>query len=257
VLLNLYINAGHAMPKGGSLYIQTTNAILQEAEGKAFETKPGNYVKISISDTGTGMDEETLRRIFEPFFTTKSQEGGTGLGLALAYGIIRNHGGVINAYSELGQGATFNIYLPSSKTNVKKEDQTPRKDLLSGNGNILLVDDESTILDPMSKLLKKLGYTVYPTTSGQEALSAYREKQGSIDLVILDMIMPGMSGSQVLTALKDINPDVKVVLSSGYSMKGEVRKVMEMGCCGFIQKPYNFEELSNIVHQALTGREDE
>jgi len=251
VLLNIYINAGHAMPKGGHLHIQTINVILQETDAKAFDAKQGDYVKISISDTGIGMDRETLKRIFEPFFTTKSQEGGTGLGLTSAYGIIRNHGGAINAQSEPGQGSTFNIYLPSSVKKVEKEEQTPEKTVLSGSGGILLVDDESMILDTASELLKMLGYTVYQAASGQEAVSTYRENQDRIELVILDMILPGMSGSQVLKALKDIKPDVKVILSSGYGLQGEVRNVMKMGCQGFIQKPYDFTDLSNIVHHVL------
>jgi two-component system, cell cycle sensor histidine kinase and response regulator CckA len=257
VLLNIFINAGHAMAGGGHLHIQTTNITVQEKDSSALDMKPGDYVKISISDTGTGMDEETLNRIFEPFFTTKSQQGGTGLGLASAYGIIWNHGGVINAYSEPGQGATFNVYLPASKKkNEEKKDQISRKGLLFGSGGILLIDDEPMILDTTSRLLIKLGYTIYSATSGQEALSIYLDKRGDIDLVILDMIMPVMSGSEVLKMLKAINPDVRVILSSGYSMQGEVKKVVESGCRDFIQKPYIFTELSKIVHRVMTGREE-
>jgi two-component system cell cycle sensor histidine kinase/response regulator CckA len=253
MLLNLYINAGHAMPKGGYLYIQTKNVTLPEVEAQALDIKPGAYVKISVSDTGTGMDAETLMRIFEPFFTTKAKQGGTGLGLASAYGIIRNHGGAINAYSRLGAGSTFNIYLPSSIKKVHEEDQKTDSGLRSGSGGILLVDDEPMILGPASEVLKMLGYTVYQTASGQEAVSTYLQKKENIDLVILDMILPGMSGSQTLKMLKDINPAVKVILSSGYSMQGEVRKVMEMGCLGFIQKPYNFTDLSNIVYSTINS----
>jgi len=252
VLLNIYINAGHAMPKGGHLDIQTVNVNLQEAEAKDLNTMPGDYVKISISDTGTGMDAKTLERIFEPFFTTKSQQGGTGLGLASAYGIIRNHEGCINACSRPGQGSTFNIYLPSSVKKVEMEKKTAEnRVVLSGNGGILLVDDESLILDTASDLLKRLGYTVYKAATGQEAVSIYCENQNRIDLVILDMILPGMSGSHVFGILRDINPDVKVILSSGYGLQGEVRNVMEMGCQGFIQKPYSVSDLSNIVHHIL------
>jgi two-component system, cell cycle sensor histidine kinase and response regulator CckA len=252
VLLNIYINAGHAMPRGGHLHIQTSNISLQEPEAEAFEVKPGDYVKISISDTGTGMDKETLKRIFEPFFTTKAQQGGTGLGLASAYGIIRNHGGALNAYSEPGQGSTFNIYLPSSdKKAATEKSGKPDKKLLSGSGSILLVDDETEILATASQLLEMLGYIVYKAASGQDAIAIYREKENRIDLVILDMIMPGISGSQVLMTLREINPDVKVVLSSGYSLQGEAQNVMEMGCLGFIQKPYNFAQLSAMAHKIL------
>jgi signal transduction histidine kinase/CheY-like chemotaxis protein len=252
VLLNIFINAGHAMPGGGHLHIQTSGVVLQGKEAKGFEIKPGNYVKISITDTGTGMDEKPLRRIFEPFFTTKSEEGGSGLGLASAYGIIRNHGGAINAYSEHGRGSTFNIYLPASEKNIAYEKYKPHEEnLYTGTGSILLVDDEPSIVDITGQLLVKLGYTVYRAENAQEAISIYREKKDSIDLVILDMILRGISGTQVLKTLKEINPDIRVILSSGYDLQGEVQKVMEMGCLAFIQKPYNFSDLSNIIDKAL------
>ena len=252
VLVNLYINAGHAMPKGGRLLIQTSNTTLFDIDAEPMEIKPGNYVKISVTDTGIGMDRETLKRIFEPFFTTKSKQGGSGLGLASAYGIIRNHGGAINAYSEPGQGATFNIYLPAStQKSDEAEDPENEKGPSAGSGGVLLIDDESMILETASELLRMLGYVVYRAASGQEAVSIYYEKKSRIDLVILDMIMPGISGQQVLKLLKEINPEVKVILSSGYSMQGEVQKVMESGCAAFLQKPYNFKELSNILQQVM------
>ena len=251
VLLNIFINAGHAMPKGGHLQIRSTNVFLQEADTAVFQLKPGDFAKISISDTGIGMDAETLKRIFEPFFTTRLKEGGSGLGLASAYGIIRNHGGVIKVYSEPGVGSTFNIYLPSSRKKAAAERSSPHERLHPGTGGILLVDDEPMILGSASEMLKLLGYTVYQAASGQEAVAVYAEKKNKIDLVILDMIMPGMSGAQALMALKDINPDVRVILSSGYSMQGEIQKVMETGCQGFIQKPYSFTELSKIVREVL------
>ncbi|MGV8080054.1 MAG: PAS domain S-box protein [Syntrophales bacterium] len=251
VLLNLYINAGHAMPRGGNLHIRTSNVDLRDEDARAFETKPGSYVRISVSDTGVGMDRETLKRIFEPFFTTRAQEGGTGLGLASAYGIIRNHGGLIKAYSEPGRGSTFNIYLPSSEEKAGEEREGSAGGLLAGSGGILLVDDEPMILEPTARMLGGLGYTIYQAASGQDAVSIYMEKRDRIDLVILDMILPGMSGSQVLAMLREIDPGVRVILSSGYGLQGEVQKVMEAGCRGFIQKPYSLRELSIAVHQVL------
>lgn len=251
VLLNLFINAGHAMPKGGQLHIRTDNVSLQEMDMAAFQLKSGNFVRISISDTGIGMDAETLTRIFEPFFTTRLKEGGSGLGLASAYGIIRNHGGAIKVYSEIGAGSTFNIYLPSSQKKAETEESARHERLVSGSGGILLVDDEPMILGSASEMLKLLGYTVYQAASGQEAVAVYAAKRDKINLVLLDMIMPGMSGAEVLRILQDLNPGVQVILSSGYSMQGEVQKVMETGCSGFIQKPYSFTELSNVVHQVL------
>ena len=251
VLLNIYINAGHAMPEGGSLYIQTSNVTLQEADADALEIPVGDYVTISISDTGIGMDQQTLKKIFEPFFTTKLAQGGTGLGLASVYGIIRNHGGAIHVDSEPGRGATFKIYLPSSRGNVNHECRDASNGLISGSGSILLVDDEPIILGVASEMLKMLGYTVYQAGSGQEAVSIYLQKNHIIDLVILDMILPGISGAQVLKMIQEVNPNVRVILSSGYSMQGEVQKVMESGCQGFIQKPYKFDDLSDIVHRTM------
>jgi CheY-like chemotaxis protein len=228
--------------------------ILSEPEAKSFDAKAGVFVKISITDTGAGMDQQTLERIFEPFFTTRAERGGSGLGLASAYGIIRNHGGTINAYSEPGKGTTFNIYLPSSenKTDIKGSvlhvrEQKP----LTGSGTILLIDDEPTVIKIVSEMLKTLGYTVYNAAAEQDAVSIYTEKKDVIDLVILDMILRGTSGAHVLKKLKGINPSVKVILSSGYSLQGEVQKVMEMGCLGFIQKPYNFAEMSSLIHKVL------
>jgi PAS domain S-box-containing protein len=254
VLLNICINAAHAMPGGGTLRIQTANVTLGEAEAKASGAKPGEYVRISITDTGTGMDRETLSKIFDPFFTTKAAEGGTGLGLASAYGIVRNHGGFINAYSEPGHGSTFNICLPASgKAPDAEPAGKPEAGLRRGSGGILLVDDEPMILDAASGLLKSLGYTVHRAASGQEAAAVYREKRAEIDLVILDMILPGMSGAQVIRMLREIDPGVKVILSSGYGLQGEVQKVMEMGCLAFVQKPFNFPNLSEIVHRTLNS----
>jgi PAS domain S-box-containing protein len=251
VLLNLFINASHAMPNGGNLTINTSNLLLNQEEASRYEIKPGNYVRISVSDTGIGMDRDTLERIFEPFFTTKQKSGGSGLGLASAYGIIRNHGGAINAYSEVEKGSTFNIYLPSTDKSLEKDEPPPVASPQHGKGGILLVDDESMIVDTGAIMLKRLGYTVIKANNGAEAVEAYRLHKDEIDLVLLDMIMPGMNGAQTLDALMRMNPCVKVILSSGYSLQGDVQKVMEMGCLGFIQKPYTIGELSKLVFETL------
>ncbi len=254
VFLNLYINAGQAMARGGRLSIQTRNVKLQETQAVALKIKPGNFVQISVRDTGTGMDEETKKRAFDPFFTTKAKEGGTGLGLASAYGILRNHGGAITVASEVGKGATFTIYLPSSNTGVTEEVLEASKKLVPGTGGVLVVDDEILVLEVVAEMLKALGYTVYTAQDGKEAVSIYQEKQNRIDLVILDMIMPGTSGFQVLMLLKDIDPDVKVLLASGYGLQGEVRDAMKLGCCGFIHKPFNSAEISSMVNRVLSGQ---
>ena len=156
---------------------------------KPYDLAPGNYVKISVADTGVGMDKATLERIFDPFFTTKEMGRGTGLGLASAYGIIKNHGGMINAYSEKGQGAVFNIYLPASAKEVVGE-REPAEEILKGSETILLVDDEEIIIDVAKELLKRIGYKVLIAKSGQAAVELYEANTDEIDMVILDMIMP-------------------------------------------------------------------
>ena len=250
VLLNLYINAWHAMPGGGDLYLETKNVILDEYYTRPYGVKPGKYVRITVTDTGIGMDESTLKRIFDPFFTTKEMGRGTGLGLASAYGIIRNHNGIINAYSEKGKGATFNIYLPVSEKEVGEE-EVFENEILTGTETILLVDDEDTIIEIACQLLERLGYNVITAEGGKEAVEIYRKKWNQIDLVILDMIMPGVSGSDAFDRMREIHPVVKVLLSSGYSINGQAKAIIDRGCRGFIQKPFNLGELSRKLRQIL------
>jgi len=250
VLVNLYVNAWHAMPGGGDLYLQTENVILGENDLKPHYVEPGKYVKVSITDTGVGMDEATRQRIFEPFFTTKEMGRGTGLGLASVYGIIKNHGGMIQVYSEKGEGTTFNIYLPASEKKIVKEKKLPEK-LLAGKETILLIDDEEVILDVGEQLLKKIGHKVITAESGEEAIETYRENKHEIDIVILDMILPGMGGAETYERLKEINSNVKVLLSSGYSIDGQAAEILERGCNGFIQKPFTLKKLSQKIRSIL------
>jgi PAS domain S-box-containing protein len=250
VLLNFYVNAWQAMPGGGSLYLETANVILDEEYVKPFSVEPGKYVKASVTDTGIGMDEKTKERIFEPFFTTKEMGRGTGLGLASAYGIIKGHNGIIDVASEQGYGATFTIYLPASDKEVIKEEEVS-DDLIRGEGTILLVDDEDVIIDVGKESLEVFGYDVLTAKSGQDAIEIFKTKNGEIDLIILDMIMPGMNGIETFNILKSINPNVKVILSSGYSAETHAAKIMEQGGNGFIQKPYNMTDLSRKVKDVL------
>jgi len=252
VLLNLYVNAWQAMPHGGNLYIETRNVAFDAIRDKGFGVASGDYVKISVTDTGIGMDEATRQKIFDPFFTTKEITHGTGLGLASAYGIIRNHGGIINVYSEKGKGSTFDIYLPASKKEVAIEKKKPGNGtILRGTETILLVDDEDMILDVAENLLKEMGYRVLLAGSGKEAVEVYEKYKDEINLVILDMIMPDMSGSQTYDRISEINPDIKVLLSSGYSINGQAARILKRGCEGFIQKPYLFQTLSHKVREIL------
>ncbi|MBT8491020.1 MAG: PAS domain S-box protein, partial [Deltaproteobacteria bacterium] len=250
VLLNLYVNAWQAMPGGGDLYIETENVILNGDYVKPYNVAPGSYVKISVTDTGVGMDRATQKRIFDPFFTTKEIGRGTGLGLASAYGIITNHDGIINLYSRKGTGTTFNIHLPAIGEKPSTESKSFEY-ILPGTETVLLVDDEDMILDIGQKLLEKLGYRVLLARSGEEALALYREKQNGIDVVILDMIMPEMGGGKTFDSLKKIKNDIKVLLSSGYSMHGEAQDIIARGCNGFIQKPFNIEDLSHKLRAVL------
>ena len=254
VLLNLYVNAWQAMPDGGDLYIHSENVTLDEEYVKAYQIPPGRYVKISITDTGTGMDRITQQRVFDPFFTTKDRGRGTGLGLASAYGIIKNHGGIINLYSEIGKGTTFNIYLPAAVEEAPPADPDKEK-ILKGSETILLVDDEKMIRDVGQQLLQTMGYTVHVAASGQEALALYAAKNASIDLILLDMIMPDMGGAETFEQLKHNDPNIKVILSSGYSMNDEATAILARGCDGFIQKPFNIEQLSKKIREVLDCRE--
>ncbi|MGD8765368.1 MAG: PAS domain S-box protein [Desulfobacteraceae bacterium] len=249
-LLNLYVNAWQAMPEGGELYLETENVVLDHTYVKPYKVEPGNYVKISVADTGVGIDKEYQKRIFEPFFTTKEMGRGTGLGLASVYGIIKNHGGYINVYSEKNQGTTFTVYLPASEAEVPEEKEAVVS-VRRGAGTILLIDDEEMIISVAQELLTELGYTVLIAHSGLEAIEVYRQKNQDIDLVIMDMIMPAMGGGEAYDRLKEINSDVKVLLSSGYSISGQATKILNRGCDGFIQKPFNMKQLSEKIHHII------
>jgi len=196
------------------------------------------------------MDEAARQRIFEPFFTTRKMGRGTGLGLASVYGIIRNHGGFIDVYSERGHGTTFDIYLPASEKKVMKE-KTLTGIIIKGSESILLVDDEHVVIDVGKELLEELGYEVLLARSGREAIEIYEENKEKMDLVILDMIMPDMSGGDTYDRLKEINPDIKVLLSSGYSIDGQATEILNRGCEGFIQKPFDIKQLSQKLREIL------
>ena len=253
VLLNLYVNAWQAMPHGGDLYLQTENVILDHRYVKPYRVEPGRYAKISVSDTGVGIDKETQGRIFEPFFTTKEMGRGTGLGLASAYGIIKSHGGYINVYSEKEKGTIFTIYLPTSGKEVSKEIESAPIAIIKGNGTILLIDDEKMILDVGIELLEELGYTVQTAMSGQEAIDVFEKNRAEIDMIIMDMIMPGMGGGEAFDRLKEMDPEIKVLLSSGYSINGQATKILQRGCDGFIQKPFNMNQLAEKIQGVLAN----
>ena len=196
------------------------------------------------------MDKATRERIFYPFFTTKEMGRGTGLGLASSYGIVKNHGGLINVYSEKGHGTTFNIYLPASQRQVIEE-KKPSGNIVRGSETVLFVDDEDMIIEVAEELLEQLGYKVLIAGGGKEAIEIYEKNKEQIDIVILDMIMPDMSGSETYDRMKEIDPGIKVLLSSGYSINGRATKILDRGCNGFIQKPFNIEQLSQKITEIL------
>ncbi len=253
VLLNICINARDAMPTGGVLTIKTKNVILEEESLADYpETAPGNYAKITISDTGTGIARDIQHRIFDPFFSTKDKSKGTGLGLSVVYGVVKNHGGFINLKSEPMKGTTFEIYIPAStKIAASSDSDASVKELRGGHENILFVDDEEVVRELGREVLESYGYKVIPASDGIEAISIYEKQKDGIDLIILDMIMPKMGGIETFERLQAVNPAVKVIVSSGYSSDGHYQAVLQKGAKGFIQKPYKINELTGMVRQVL------
>jgi two-component system cell cycle sensor histidine kinase/response regulator CckA len=250
VLMNLYLNAIQAMPGGGTLTTRTENVIIDQDQYSPYFVKAGRYIRITIEDTGVGIDEKIQQRIFDPFFTTKEMGRGTGLGLASVYGIVKNHEGFINVYSKKGQGARFEINLPASGKVVPNKEK-PREEFVEGQETVLLVDDEDMIIDVAQRMLDKLGYKVFTARDGKEAIEVFRKHKGEIDAIVLDMIMPKMSGGEAFDRIKEMKPEIKVLLSSGYSINGQASEILNRGCNGFIQKPFNLQNLSKSLRSIL------
>jgi CheY-like chemotaxis protein len=254
----------------------------EDMRGRPYEAKPGDYVLLTVRDAGSGMGKETMERIFDPFFTTKGLANGTGLGLTSVYGIIKAHSGYIDVESKKGharpprlspaerddggqarpprlsardggQGTTFSIYLPASERKLIRESKRTRE-VLMGTGTVLLIDDENMILDVGEQILKTLGYEVLLAEGGKEAIDIYKANKDKIDMVILDMIMPGMGGGEAYGRMKEFNPNVKVLLSSGYSIDGKATEILERGCDDFIQKPFQISQLSQKIKETLAKR---
>ncbi len=250
VLINLYVNAWQAMPGGGTLFVKTQNVELDTIFVRPFNLEAGSYVKLSVTDTGIGIDEKIQQKIFDPFFTTKEKGRGTGLGLASAYGIIKKHKGIITVYSAKGKGTKFNIYLPAVKgAPVKK--QVKEKMIVLGNETILIVDDENMILEVSQKMISELGYKTITANGGEKAIEIFKNKHEEIDLVILDMIMPGMGGKETFEKLKQIDSNIKIIISSGYSMDGQAQNILTDGGNGFISKPFTIKDISVKLRKIL------
>jgi nitrogen-specific signal transduction histidine kinase/ActR/RegA family two-component response regulator len=250
VLRNLYSNAADAMPHGGELIVKTKNAV--ELMPK-LDCEPTDYVSVMVSDNGVGMDKDVQERVFEPFFTTKESAKRPGLGLTAAYGIIEGHGGFIDFESNKGQGTTFHIYLKASKGTVDSTVVADRH-LARGSGTVLLVDDDPMILEVGNRLLKTLGFRILEAKGGREAVDIYKVRKEEIDLVILDMIMPDLDGGETYDKLKALDPDIKVLLTTGYSVDGKATEILERGCDGFLQKPFTLDDLSDQIEAILSKR---
>ncbi|MFO7558854.1 MAG: PAS domain S-box protein [Desulfobacterales bacterium] len=250
VLLNIYVNAAQAMEKGGDLYLKTENVVFSESEAAFLGISAGKYVKMSIADTGPGIDKKVLEKIFEPFYTTKEVGEGTGLGLASAFGIVKNHGGFIDVETNKNEGARFDVFLPATEKKYSAED-IPVEHLEKGTETILLIDDETIVIDVCRSMLKELGYEVIVARGGKAAIEIYAGKKENISLVILDIIMPDMDGEKVFDKIREINPRAKVLLSSGCSIDAQASAILSKGCDGFIQKPFKIKQLSLSVREIL------
>jgi two-component system, cell cycle sensor histidine kinase and response regulator CckA len=258
VILNLALNARDAIRAKNEVNfkgrIEVGTCIVKIPDEYKLEQSllpPGQYLMLQVKDNGCGIDSSIQDRIFEPFFTTKEQSKGTGMGLAMVYGIVKNHGGALDVKSSPNVGTSFSIFLPSSKPPLKNKIEIERKLTVSGQGHILIVDDHQVIRDVTSRMLVSLGYDVVTARDGLDALKYYRENWSEIDLVILDMIMPNMGAKECFRELKQINPNVRAILSTGYDNNHSVQEILNEGMCEFVQKPYHIQKLSEIVDRVL------
>jgi two-component system cell cycle sensor histidine kinase/response regulator CckA len=252
VLMNLCLNARDAMPRGGRLVIETRNTELNEDFCRVHSYGiPGKYVLLLVSDTGIGMDAATVERIFEPFFTTKELGRGTGLGLATVYGIVKQHEGFINVYSELGQGTTFHLYFPASSGTPDRRDALPVSSISKGDETILVADDHDGLREIAQEFLSACGYKIILAKNGQEAVRIFRENQDKIDLAILDVTMPLMGGAEACSQMRAIRPELPVILTTGHTAESSfLGPSIESGAV-FLQKPYAPQELGQTLRSVL------
>ncbi len=262
VLLNLCVNAAHAMTtmrkaderQGGKLMVSIEKIFAdQNFRVTHREAKAIPYWVISVQDTGVGMDTKTVAKIFDPFFTTKSKDKGTGLGLAMVYNIVQQHGGFIDVYSEIGEGSTFSLYLPVFLDASTEKSLETTVDLIMGKGLVLVVDDEAMIRHTAKEILETCGYSVILATDGQEGLDIFRQRHREISVVLLDMLMPKMSGKETYLEIKKIDPNLKVLFSSGFKQDERVEEVLQLGVQGFVQKPYTLHVLSGAIHRVINS----
>ena len=252
MIINLALNGQDAMPEGGKLILETGNVTLDEAYCSSHVgAKPGNYVQLTVTDSGHGMGETTMQRIFEPFYTTRGLAQRSGMGLAVVHGIVENHGGHMSCESNLGSGTTFKIYLPALAPEAAVMDFEAEAAVMGGSETILLTDDEELITDLGKRILTRAGYTVLVASNGRQAADLYREKQGSIAMVILDLIMPGMGGKQCLREILAMDPRAKVLIASGHADMANKQLYIEAGAKGFVSKPFTLTQLLAEVRKVL------
>lgn len=256
VILNLAVNARDAMPHGGNLHFESDVVTLDNDYCRRHAgATPGDYVVLSVTDTGMGIPKEIQGRIFEPFFTTKGAGEGSGMGLAMVYGIVKNHGGTIRVYSEEGVGTTFKVYWPLARGVTPAPMSAKLETPIFGRGRILLVDDEEVVRTTTEELLRSIGYEVVTASNGQEAVEYYRQFGHQIDLVLIDLVMPRLGGGDCFRMLKAINPNVKAILTTGYGLNEAAQQLLDEGMMGFLQKPYQIGELSAVIARVLRGQE--
>jgi signal transduction histidine kinase/ActR/RegA family two-component response regulator len=251
-LMNLCINARDAMPERGRLYIKTEFYLLHDEKiVDYFQIPPGEYVRVSITDTGAGMPPDVKKKMFEPFYTTKGIGKGTGLGLAMVYGIIKNHGGYINVYSEPGLGTAVRLYLPKADGTVEEKRRDMGMKERAKKGTILLIDDEGVVRELGKDILEAYDYEVILAAHGNEGVRMFNENKDRIDLVILDMVMPEKGGRQTFKEIRALRPDARVLICSGYGEEQYFYELFEAGAAGFLQKPFQHTELLSKVEEAM------
>ena len=256
VCLNLLMNASHAMIDAGQMFVSTQNLFIQEDHGYPFEVAPGQYIQITIKDTGIGMDDPIQEKIFDPFFSTKEigDKKGLGLGLSTVFGIVKNHGGFITVTSKKEEGSEFKVCLPASNKICRQKltkEPLSFEQLLKGSETVLLVDDEQEILNVGKNFLEKLGYTPLIAHNGMEAVEIFQLHKDQISLVVLDLIMPIMDGQKAFARMQEIKPQTKVLITTGYTVDERLEALLDQGCHGFIQKPFSLQEFSKAVRTIL------
>jgi len=254
IIMNLAVNARDAMPMGGKLTVETANVDLDENYFRehGIEEQPGSYVMLAVSDTGSGMDKETQEHIFEPFFTTKGMGRGTGLGLSTIYGIVKQNNGVVWVYSEPGQGTTFKVYLPKVEGDAgpEEKERTPIEDFV-GFETVLIVEDDDSLRKLAQKVLQQHGYRVLAAENGEDALKVSEAHDGSIDLLITDVVMPKMSGKETAERLQPLNPQMKVIYMSGYTDNAIAHHGVLAPGLNFLEKPFTPKGLARKVREVL------